>query len=230
MSKDSYWFRHDSSAGRTLKMRKMSHIYGHEGKGMYWDVVEVLRDQDGYQFNSDDSSLNLLADLIGCKDEIRFYNWFQDCLKLGLFEDDGVNFICPALTNNMEFWETKKANGAKGGRPKKTETKPKPKPNQKHNRTEQNITEQNIIESKKFTFPTIFEFLEYAKEKSKEYRMTVNDQTIKLKYEAWKEAGWKDGNGQVIKSWKSKVCHNLQHWQTSKGNQTEPTVSKYDFL
>ena len=81
MSKDSYWFRHDSSAGRTLKMRKMSHIYGHEGKGMYWDVVEVLRDQDGYQFNSDDSSLNLLADLIGCKDEIRFYNWFQDCLN-----------------------------------------------------------------------------------------------------------------------------------------------------
>jgi len=234
MSKDSYWFRHDSSAGRTLRMRKMSHIYGHEGKGMYWDVVEVLRDQDGYQFNSDDSSLNLLADLIGCKDEIRFCNWFKDCLKLGLFEDDGTNFICPALTENMEMWETKKANGSKGGRPKKTESKPKAKPkpkaNQKHNRTEQNIIEQNIIESKKFTFPTISEFLEYAKDKAKEYKMTVNDQTIKLKYEAWKEAGWKDGNGNVIKSWKSKVCHNLQHWQTSKGNQTEPTASKYDFL
>jgi len=85
-------------------------------------------------------------------------------------------------------------------------------------------------ESKKFTFPTISEFLKYAKDKAKQNGLTINDQIIKLKYEAWKEAGWKDGNGNAIKNWKSKVLHNLQHWQTTKGNQTESTASKYDFL
>jgi len=94
-----------------------------------------------------------------------------------------------------------------------------------------NKNDKNIKnDKKKPLIVPLSEFLEYAKDKAKEYKMTVNDQTIKLKYEAWKEAGWKDGNGNVIKSWKSKVCHNLQHWQTSKGNQTEPTASKYDFL
>ena len=48
--KDSYWFKHDSTAGRGLKMRKMAHIYSHWGKGIYWDVVEILRDQDCYRF------------------------------------------------------------------------------------------------------------------------------------------------------------------------------------
>lgn len=94
-----------------------------------------------------------------------------------------------------------------------------------------NKNDKNIKNDKnKPLIVPLSEFLEYAKDKAKEYKMTVNDQTIKLKYEAWKEAGWKDGNGNVIKSWKSKVCHNLQHWQTTKGNQTEPTASKYDFL
>ena len=77
MSKDAYWFKHDSTAGRGIKMRKMTHIYGHWGKGIYWDVIEVLRDQKNYRFESDESSLQLLSDLIGCKDQIKFINWFS---------------------------------------------------------------------------------------------------------------------------------------------------------
>lgn len=118
MSKDSYWFKHDDSAGRGLKMRKMSHIYGHWGKGIYWDVVEILRSQDKYMFSSDESSLSLLSDLIGCKDESKFINWFNDCIRIGLFEIvDKSFFLCPPLTENMKVWEAKKDNGSKGGRP-----------------------------------------------------------------------------------------------------------------
>lgn len=147
--KDSYWFRHDSTAGRALKMRKMAHIYGHWGKGIYWDVCEILRDQENYSFESDESSLQMLADLIGCKDDNKFISWFKDCLKYGLLEDENGYFFSPALTKNMENWETKKSNGSKGGRPtkdkKETEKKPKVKPNENLNdNLNETIREQNI--------------------------------------------------------------------------------------
>ncbi|NNE33536.1 MAG: DUF4373 domain-containing protein [Winogradskyella sp.] len=138
MAKDSYWFKHDSTAGRGLKMRKMAHIYGHWGKGIYWDVCEILRDQNGYKFESDESSLQLLADLIGCKDSTKFLNWFKDCVKLELFEIEEKYFICPPLVKNMGVWEVKKSNGSKGGRPSKSDSykTKKPKRNLNHNLNE----------------------------------------------------------------------------------------------
>ena len=154
--KDSYWFRHDSSAGRGLKMRKMAHIHGHWGKGVYWDVVEVLRDQKQYAFDCDEDGLKLLCDLIGCKEENNFLLWYIDCARIGLFSEKNNKFYCPPLNENMEVWETKKNNGKKGGRPstkkteikpklnlKETEIKPNIEANRKHKRTEQYITEQD---------------------------------------------------------------------------------------
>lgn len=157
--KDSYWFRHDSTAGRALKMRKMAHIYGHWGKGVYWDVCEILRDQENYRFEKDEPSLQMLADLIGCKDSQKFISWYRDCVKYELLKEEKTYFISPALSESMTVWESKKSNGSKGGRPRKKpadsqddtqDQKPNPKPNKNLTNNliktiiEQNITEQNI--------------------------------------------------------------------------------------
>lgn len=131
--KDSYWFKHDSTAGRGLRMRKMAHIYGHWGKGIYWDVIEILRDQANYCFDSDDSSLQMLCDLIGCKDDSKFLSWFKDCVKFELFIIDNGKFLSEVLCRNMANWESKKGNGSKGGRPHKTETETEFKPKRKRN-------------------------------------------------------------------------------------------------
>ena len=155
MSKDSYWFRHDSTAGRGLKMRKIAHIYGHWGKGVYWDVVEMLRDSENYEYDNSEFDLIMLADLIGCKEQEKFLDWYADCVKFGLLKTDGDKFFSPALKEVMGVWETKKNNGSKGGRPKKekpnknlnkTELKPNAKANQNHNRIEYNRIEDNITE------------------------------------------------------------------------------------
>jgi hypothetical protein len=147
--KDSYWFRHDSSAGRGLKLRKIAFLHGHWGKGIYWDVVEILRDAENYSYSSDEFDLRMLADLIGCKDTDKFLEWYKDCIKFELLEEDNNMFFSPALNKVMDVWETKKENGKKGGRPKKIKTELKPKlnlketelkANQNHNRTEHNIT------------------------------------------------------------------------------------------
>jgi len=142
--KDSYWFRHDSSAGRGLKMRKMSHKFGHEGKGLYWDVVEILRDTNEYKFERNNESLELLCDIVGFKDESRFLVWFDYCLKVGLFDFDDDYFWCAPLVSNMKNWESKKANGAKGGRGNKA----KPKANTKDKIIVDKSTVDNIIKDK----------------------------------------------------------------------------------
>lgn len=145
--KDAYWFRHDSTAGRGLRMRKMAFIYGHWGKGIYWDVIEILRDQSNYSFNCDELSLKMLSDLIGCKDSDKFINWFSDCINFELFKKDDSVFYSEVLIENMGVWETKKHNGSQGGRGKK-------KANQKLIKSEtianrnHNIIEDNIIEDK----------------------------------------------------------------------------------
>lgn len=111
--KDSYWFKHDSSAGRDIKLRKIQYIYGHEGKGIYWDVIEVLREEETYKLPSDESSMQMLCDLIGYKDIGRFMNWFHDCVRIELFINDGKYFFSNSLLNRMKVWESKKYNGLK---------------------------------------------------------------------------------------------------------------------
>ena len=180
MSKDSYWFRHDSTAGRAIEMRKMAHIYGHWGKGIYWDVIEILRDQSKYTFECDDFELEMLCDLIGCKDPEKFIKWFHDCVRFKLLEIlDKNKFHCPALTKNMVKWESSKVNGGKGGRPKKnptnnpteTQLKPNPEPNGNHNSTVQYSTgdnNKNILLVKKRFLDTNFDQIYRVYETSQE--------------------------------------------------------------
>ena len=53
--------------------------------------------------------------------------------------------------------------------------------------------------------PEFLEFKEYAiKNKS-----NVNIEALRLKYEAWKVNGWKDGNGKPVKNWKTKLLNTL---------------------
>lgn len=188
--KDSYWFKHDSTAGRGLRMRKMAHIYGHWGKGVYWDVIEILRDQANYCFNSDDSSLQMLCDLIGCKDEAKFLNWFRDCVNYDLFTIENNKFFSEVLCRNMVNWESKKGNGSKGGRPPKTETETEIKPKQKRSETirEEKRRRDKIINSKCFFKDSVY----FDKNKFKEALSDWSKDKLAYYYESaltWSNEG-----------------------------------------
>ena len=146
--KDSYWFRHDSTAGRALKMRKMAHKFGHWGKGIYWDVIEILRDQNEYKYESNDDSLKLLADLIGCKDVNKFILWFKECIKVELFknQEDGC-FYSEILSKNMMKWEAKKNNGSQPKNKRNgSETEATTKDKIIEHNTEDKSTEHNTVD------------------------------------------------------------------------------------
>lgn len=148
--KDAYWFKHDSTSGRGLRLKKIQHLYKHWGKGVYWDVIEVLREQTGYKYECDPLGLQMLGELIGVDDADKFVKWFNDCVQIQLFKKRGKFFYSEALLNNMKNWNSKKTNGSKGGRPKKatkknrneSEVKTETKANQKDKRREEEKREE----------------------------------------------------------------------------------------
>lgn len=47
--KDSYWFRHDSNARNDEKIIDLRAELGYEGYGIYWALIEYLRDTENYE-------------------------------------------------------------------------------------------------------------------------------------------------------------------------------------
>jgi hypothetical protein len=57
------------------------------------------------------------------------------------------------------------------------------------------------------TIPPLNEFIEYALSKNSH----LDKQSISLKYEAWKENGWKNGNDKKIKNWKTTLLNTIPY-------------------
>lgn len=49
MSKDAFYFSHDSNARNDLKIVRLRRKYGYEGYGLYWCLIEILRDTAEYK-------------------------------------------------------------------------------------------------------------------------------------------------------------------------------------
>ena len=69
--------------------------------------------------------------------------------------------------------------------------------------------EEKIREDKKRKekIPSVEDFKDYAIEN----KPKVDIDAVELKYKAWIEAGWIDGNDKPIKNWKSKLLNTLPH-------------------
>lgn len=61
----------------------------------------------------------------------------------------------------------------------------------------------------KIDIPEFLEISEFVKSKIDYYPQIEN--SLKLKYESWKENGWKDGNDKKIVNWKTKVLNTIQY-------------------
>ena len=54
------YFPHDSNARYDNKIRRLRKVFGVEGYGIYWMLIETLRDQEDYKYAIDD--IDLLSD------------------------------------------------------------------------------------------------------------------------------------------------------------------------
>ena len=119
--KDAYYFSHDSSASRDIKMLKLKHQFGWEGIGLFWGIVETLRESTDYKFNSDQSSIELLSTILGV-DYTKLNDVINKCIELGLLSKDSKHFYSNSLNARMQEMNQRREigykNGIKGGRPK----------------------------------------------------------------------------------------------------------------
>ena len=80
--KDAYYFSHDSNARNDQRIIKLRRKYGAEGVGIYWMIIEILREQEEYRLGLDDDTIENIAydlrvDQEKLEDIILHFNLFE---------------------------------------------------------------------------------------------------------------------------------------------------------
>lgn len=226
MSKDAYYFSHDSNAKDDPKCVLMIEQLGMEGYGIYWVLIETLRDQADYTY-----PINLLPALA------RRYNTTSEKVKTvvfnyGLFDvKDDVIFFSQSLINRMLPLHQKREQARLAGL--KSAEKRALKSNDCNDRSadvQQAFNDRSTSKVKKskvnkrdnkaiFIAPALSEVENYFTEKG--YTIEV----ARKAFEYYSTADWRDSTGKPVKNWKQKMLsvwfkdENKQTLQTQKSNE-----------
>lgn len=102
MAKEAYYFSHDSNARNDDKIIAMRMRHGMEGYGIYWTIIERLRESDNYtsvkDYNVISYEIRVAADKV--KSIVEDYGLFT-------FTDDGKRFYSESLNRRMDIKEEK---------------------------------------------------------------------------------------------------------------------------
>jgi hypothetical protein len=144
MPKDAYYFSHDSNARNDLKIVKLRQSLGLEGYGLYWCVIEMLRESSKYELPIEDIPPICFELRI---DEEKFKKLF-DCELL--FKGKKM-FYSKSLKNRMlrldEIKQKRKIAGAKGGKCKANAKQMLS--NSEASKVKQSIVNNNIVNNRK---------------------------------------------------------------------------------
>ena len=108
--KDAYYFSHDSNARNDQRIMKVRMEYGMQGYGIYFGIIEILRDQANYTlaFNDLESiSFDLRVDIKILEDIVLNYSLFTT-------EDD--IFYSASLKRRMEALDKRRLKLSEAGR------------------------------------------------------------------------------------------------------------------
>jgi len=176
--KDAYYFPHDSNARNDQRIMKVRMEYGFLGYGIYFGLIEILREQANYTLSFDDLesiAFDLRVELNVIEDIVSNYN---------LFVIEGMSmFYSKSLKRRMEKLDLIKEKRAEAGRlggKSSSKSKASAKAKVKH--------------------------LEASKVKhSKEDKSKVNKNTVNIEFEKfWDLYNYKVGSkSKVLKKWES---------------------------
>lgn len=111
MTKDAYWFPHDSNAHGDPRIKRLLRLAGWEGYGVYWALIEMLRSENaaGYRL-----PLTAIDDICF---SMRFNRETVTAIfNSGLFSADENMFWSDSLINRMVHWDEKRRRRAEAGR------------------------------------------------------------------------------------------------------------------
>jgi hypothetical protein len=190
--KDAYYFPHDSNASHDQKILQLRVSHGWEGYGLFWALIESLRDSPTYELPLDSmAGLSLGYGLAnGTLDGL-----LKACYKLGLLHHNDTHFWSASLKRRMEIMEATRKSLSVAG---KAGAKVRWQGHKPRNATPMAIKESKVKESiKAFIKPTIEEITAYCKERGN----GVNPVKLFNHYEA---GNWMRGKTK-ISNWKACV-------------------------
>ena len=107
MSKDAFYFPHDSNARHDPKILKMRTPYKMEGFGVYWATIEMMREQEGYLLPIDQESIDAYAQDFNIDSKL-LKQFYDDCTKkYNLFQSDGIFLWSESLIRRMAKFDEK---------------------------------------------------------------------------------------------------------------------------
>lgn len=124
------FFPHDANASQDVKCQRLIHRRGWDGYGRWWRLCEYLAATKGHRlaFETEEDVL-ILAGVLGFGQAGAFdeYVAIEECkdyvselLDIGLLERDRDGFLKNSrMQNNAVYFGKQRANGRKGGRPRK---------------------------------------------------------------------------------------------------------------
>jgi hypothetical protein len=102
--KEAYYFSHDSNARYDPDILDLRSVYGAEGYGWFWILVEMMRDQAEHKLKIKSESkyaFNAFASEMGCEPE-KAKEFIEDCIhEFHLFVSDGTHFWSESLLRRM---------------------------------------------------------------------------------------------------------------------------------
>lgn len=147
-NKDAYYFSHDANALTDPKILAMRCDYGLEGYGLYWAIIEMMRNEETYRLNYSKNTFRAIKSLTNTTIEIEKY--INDCINdYELFKVEDNKLFSNSLLRRMEDYDHKKTisreNGKKGGAPKGNQNAKKTKEN--NLKTTQNNQQVDLIQA-----------------------------------------------------------------------------------
>lgn len=101
--KDAYYFSHDANARHDPKILSMRSVYGSEGYGWYWIIIEMLREQENFKIEITKYVWNALA-MQTQSNADAMHQFVDDCInEFNLFASDGAHFWSDSLKRRMEM-------------------------------------------------------------------------------------------------------------------------------
>ncbi len=104
MTKDAYYFPHFYNARQDRKLRRVRKELGVEGYGIYFMILEVLREQSDFTYPTED--IDLLADDFGTSEQkvstvISNYDLFEVNKELNFFSVNLIKHLQPYLEKSQ---------------------------------------------------------------------------------------------------------------------------------
>lgn len=121
-SKDTYYFSHDSNALSDPKILSMRCDYELEGYGLYWAIIEMLRNESTYKLSLDKTTYRAIQ--MQTHTKINVEKYIDDCINEyressqgnGLFNSDGTYFWSESLLNRMSKMEDVREKRSEAGK------------------------------------------------------------------------------------------------------------------